>query len=666
MTVQIARARAARLQAPGREWVPLVAFAVWGALEQLLGAHRVSAPVGLGLLVPVLVPLLLCTRRPLTAAVLLGVCAPLRAALGGAAYPDVTPLQICAVVVWAQGRYGRDLRLAALATALAAGGVLASMRIAEGTRDIGASTLILGAFFYAGVLAAGVFARRRSEEARAERAGRRALELERERHAREALVAERVRIARELHDLVGHGVAAISVQAGVAEQWLERDPARALVALRNARRRARTVLGEMRRLLSVLRDDDCLGGPATTPGATAASSPAGLSASAGMAGAWPSLWADVVPALTVVAFGAIELASVHSSASAVAQLLGVGAFGLVVLVRRVSPLPASGAFALALILRAADGQLSHASRNATVSLLILGWSLGAAALGWTSRLAALALLELGVVVGLAVAGAHPTPTDFVVLGLLPLAAFGAGSTVRRWREEARTERARAREVSAGHELHAERAVRRERARVARELHDVVAHAVSIISVQAGAAESLLGRDKAKARQSVEAVLAAAHQALVELRGLLELLSAEDGAGADYGPQPSLENLAELLASARAIGLEVELIDERSGGEASAGVQLTAFRIVQEALTNARKYAAPGAVVVRLGGRAGELEVEIGNRTAPTANGGAGSGHGLIGMRERARLYGGHLDAGPDGDDRWLVRVVLPTEPELAA
>ena len=666
MTVAIARPPLVRVSTRAREWLLFGVFAVWGALEQLLGEHSVSVPVGLALLVPVLLPLLICRRHPLGAAVLLGVCAPLRAAVGGAAYPDVTPLQICVVVVWAQGRYARDSKLAAAGAAIAVIGVLGSMRIAEASRHVGVSTLILGAAFFACVLAAGVLVRQQSEEARAERTARHALELERERRVREALVAERSRIARELHDLVAHGVAAISVQAGVAEQWLARDPGRAESALRNARGRARTVLGEMRRLLSVLCDDDSVAGPDTgTP--IAGLDPAfSLPISASPADAWPSFAPDVLPALAVTAYGAIELASVHASASAVARLLGAAAFGVVVLVRRVAPVPAAGAFAVVIILRAADGQLGHTSHSATLALLILGWSFGSGAIGWAAQLAALALLEVGVPVALVLAERHPVPTDFVVLGLLPLAAFGAGSAVGRWRAAADRERARGREVAAEREVHSQRAVVRERARVARELHDVVAHAVSIISVQAGAGEALARRDPARARESVKAVLTAAHQALAELRRLLDLLRNKDDANADYGPQPRLADLDELVANARAIGLDVQLLHERTGPEPPAGVQLTAFRIVQEALTNAHKHAGRVSVVVRLAQRPGELEVEIGNDLAPAAAAADGTGHGLVGMRERVRLYSGHLDAGRDGKGRWRVRAVLPVESELAA
>jgi len=513
------------------------------------------------------------------------------------------------------------------------------------------------------VLAAGVLVRERSEEARGESIVRRDLELERERRVREALVGERSRIARELHDLVTHGVAAISIQAGVAEQWLERDPPRARDALCSARRRARTVLAEMRRLLSVLRDDDAAHGSAIADTPVDRGLTGLVTTSTG--DAWPSLVADVLPTVVLIAYGVIEIAATTSPAPAVARLVGAAAFGAVVLVRRIALVPAVIAFGLVAVLRAADGQLGTGAHSVTLGLLILGWSVGTGSSGWPSRLAALALLEVGLAVAVQLANGHPVAADFVVLGLLPLAAFGVGSAVRRWRAEAQFERARQRKLSAEREVHPRRAVAQERARVARELHDVVAHSVSIISVQAGAAEALAGRDAARARESVAAVLTAARQALAELRLLLDLLGAEHRRSASYGPQPGLASLDELAANAREIGLQIELINEVDGTEVPAGVQLTAFRIVQEALTNAHKHGGRVPVGVRLAGRPGELGIEIRSDRTDATTSGEGAGHGLVGMRERVRLYGGTLQTGPDEDGRWVVRAILPVEAERA-
>jgi signal transduction histidine kinase len=204
-------------------------------------------------------------------------------------------------------------------------------------------------------------------------------------------------------------------------------------------------------------------------------------------------------------------------------------------------------------------------------------------------------------------------------------------------------------------------VAEERARIARELHDVVAHSVSIISVQAGAAEMLARRDPPRAREAVAAVLTAAHQALAELRQLVDMLGGDDDATLAYQPQPGLPDLAELVANGRELGLAIDLVDEREPSEIPAGVQLTVYRIVQEALTNAAKHAGRVPVSVRLFGRPGELDVEIRNPMTADSVDGADTGHGLLGMRERVRLYGGHLAAGPDPERCWLVRVTLPVE-----
>jgi signal transduction histidine kinase len=373
----------------------------------------------------------------------------------------------------------------------------------------------------------------------------------------------------------------------------------------------------------------------------------------------------VLPALALGVYGALELELVRSPAPAGARLLGATAFGAVVFVRRIAPVPAAGAFALVLVLRAADGQLGAASHSATLALLILGWSLGTGTTGWASRICALALLEVGVAIGLPVAGDHPNTSDFVVLGLLPIAACGAGSAVRRWRADAQFERVRQREVAAEQALGPQRALEQERARVAWELRDVVAHSVSIVSVQAGAAETLARRDPARARESVEAMLTAAREALVELRRLLDLLSGEDADATKYGPQPGFGTVGELIAHGGEMGLRIELLDQRTGAELPAGVQLTAFRIMQEALTNAHKHAGRVPVTVRLARHSGDLEVEIHSAMTTAHTTGPGRGHGLVGMRERVRLYGGHLDAGPDGNGRWVVRAVLPVQGELS-
>jgi len=197
----------------------------------------------------------------------------------------------------------------------------------------------------------------------------------------------------------------------------------------------------------------------------------------------------------------------------------------------------------------------------------------------------------------------------------------------------------------------------ERARIARELHDVVAHSVSIIAVQAGAAESLVERDPARAREHLGAVRRTAREALTEMRRLLDVLREDEPA---YAPQPTLATLAALVEETRRAGVPVELVREGSDDPLPPGVDLAAYRIVQEALTNVRRHAGSAPTRVRIRHAAGAVEVEVVNGPATSPGEGPGGGRGLLGMRERVRLYGGSLDAGPE-DGGFAVRARLPVE-----
>jgi signal transduction histidine kinase len=245
----------------------------------------------------------------------------------------------------------------------------------------------------------------------------------------------------------------------------------------------------------------------------------------------------------------------------------------------------------------------------------------------------------------------PGPADYAILTFLSFGAWTGGWLVRR--RAAQVERAQAQAPELARE-----AVTAERARVARELHDVVAHSVSIIAVQAGAAEALLDRDAEAARPHLESVRRTAHDALVELRRLVGVLREDEPT---YVPQPGLERLPELVDDARAAGVAVELVEEGTRPAVPLGVDLAAYRIVQEGLTNVRRHAHGASATVGVRYAPSALELEVANGPGGRANGTAGTGHGLIGMRERARLYGGTLEAGPQADGGFVVRAVLPLE-----
>ena len=204
-----------------------------------------------------------------------------------------------------------------------------------------------------------------------------------------------------------------------------------------------------------------------------------------------------------------------------------------------------------------------------------------------------------------------------------------------------------------------RAVAEERARISRELHDVVAHHVSVIAVQAGAAAEEATTDPA--REALGHIQQTSRQVLAELRSMLEVLSSDE-AGPGLAPQPSLGEVDQLVDQSRTAGLPVELVIAGERRELPAIVDLAAYRIVQEALTNIRTHAGPAhaRVELRYTDDALALEVTDDGRAAGQAGNGGG-GRGLVGMRERVALVGGRLEAGPRPGGGFRVAAVLPLD-----
>jgi signal transduction histidine kinase len=200
-------------------------------------------------------------------------------------------------------------------------------------------------------------------------------------------------------------------------------------------------------------------------------------------------------------------------------------------------------------------------------------------------------------------------------------------------------------------------VREERQRIARELHDIIAHSVSVMTVQAGGVRRLLHPDQVRERESLLSVESTGRDALAEMRRLVGLLK-EDAAAPTYSPQPGIADLEALIATVREAGLSVDLSVEGEGRDLPPGLDLTAFRVVQEALTNALKHAGPARAWVKVRWRVDELEIEVSNDGRATRTGARG-GYGSAGMRERVGLYGGRLEAGPGADTGYVVRAVLP-------
>ncbi|MFF9278630.1 sensor histidine kinase [Streptomyces griseosporeus] len=265
------------------------------------------------------------------------------------------------------------------------------------------------------------------------------------------------------------------------------------------------------------------------------------------------------------------------------------------------------------------------------------------------------LVTLGVTVGFLLWWREP---EALLVGLgTGIVSFGpaaTGALVRNHRDAAEAARLRAEQTALLAELDRSQAVTAERARVARELHDMVANRLSAIAIHSTAALSLDDTDTS--RDALKVVRENSVEGLAEMRRLIGILRDSSG---DLEPAvaPTLDGLGALVDGARANGLDVEV--DAGHGPLPAPVELAAYRIVQESLTNALKHAAPGRVTVSLARRDHCLTVTVtspfGDRDAPRA---PGSGAGLVGMRERAALLGGTFAAGPDGE-LWTVRAELP-------
>jgi signal transduction histidine kinase len=296
-----------------------------------------------------------------------------------------------------------------------------------------------------------------------------------------------------------------------------------------------------------------------------------------------------------------------------------------------------------------------------VALLLSFWVVGAenersqaivgAAIGFAS-IAAVAKLDMRVSLENAVWG--------VILG--SIACLIAYALQRRAKRASELEE-RAARLDREHEDQARDAVLAERTRIARDLHDVIAHSVSVMTVQAGAARLLLPEDPARAHEPLLSVEGTGREALAEMRRLFGIVRGEED-NAALAPQRGLARLNVLVEQARKAGLPVELRLEGERHILPPGVDLTAFRIVQEALTNALKHARPARarVTIRYGREALDLEITNDGHSART---GEGTGHGLVGMRERVALYSGELEAGPRKRGGYAVRARLPVEAHSA-
>jgi signal transduction histidine kinase len=210
---------------------------------------------------------------------------------------------------------------------------------------------------------------------------------------------------------------------------------------------------------------------------------------------------------------------------------------------------------------------------------------------------------------------------------------------------------------------AERAVASERSRIAREMHDVVAHSMSVVAVQAAAGREIIQADPVKAAEVFARIERVGRESLTELRRMLGVLRDTGDTAASFAPQPGIADIAAAAAASSDGGVATELVVDGSQRPLPPGIELAAYRIVQEALTNVRKHAgASASVTVHITYCDDSLVVDVTDDGlgAVTSLSTSGTGHGLIGMRERVEIYGGHLSAGPRPGGGFTVRAVLPS------
>ena len=274
------------------------------------------------------------------------------------------------------------------------------------------------------------------------------------------------------------------------------------------------------------------------------------------------------------------------------------------------------------------------------------------------------LAAWGVLFGVLIFG----PFELVVADwfgntLVLTTGWALGRAVRAQRERVAGLEERNLALEAARESQTRAALTEERNRIAREMHDIVAHSLTAMTVQAAAARRLVRRDPDSAEHVLDAVQGAGRSALDELRRVLGVLDPKDGDDAlPLQPQPGLADLPELVERVRATGLDVSLEQEGEAVPLDAGVALAAYRIVQESLTNALKHAGPAHVVVRLTWWPGRLDISVEDdgRGALTGDAPLGTGRGLTLLRERAEVYGGSVSAGPRTGGGYALSATLPT------
>jgi signal transduction histidine kinase len=376
--------------------------------------------------------------------------------------------------------------------------------------------------------------------------------------------------------------------------------------------------------------------------------------------AWGGRYGDYVLAAALAVIGVLEAVLSEDDASVVGGIVTVLAASVLMAWRRRNPeLVALGAFAV-IVVGEAWANVWSSSAWPFVLSVVLVYTIAANRDGWQA-VRGLGVLAAAMALATAIDDYDEAVSDWAFVGIV---AF-AGPAILGWllggqaRLSRELERRNA-QLDREREERARRAVADERARIARELHDVVAHSVSVMVIQAGGARSVMERTPDKAERSFGAIESTGRDALDEMRRLLGLLRPA-GEEPQLSPQPGLARVAEVVERARAAGLAIELQVAGEPVALAPGADVAAYRVVQEAITNVLKHAGGARVRVVLRHRDDDLEVEVvddGGAQAPARIGVAG-GHGLVGMRERVALQGGDFEAGPRPGGGFGVRARFP-------
>lgn len=311
------------------------------------------------------------------------------------------------------------------------------------------------------------------------------------------------------------------------------------------------------------------------------------------------------------------------------------------------------------VLAFVDGRLLPFTSGALVAGLASGFMLGRLDDAVRARAGLLAVIAGGAAIVYNIP--DHTPADLVFTPLLFTLSWLAGFTLRERANQARAAESRATQAERERDSAARLAVAEERSRIARELHDIVAHAVSVMVLQVGAVRHKLPAELGPEREALTNVEDAGRKALTEMRRLLAAMRAP-GEDVDLAPQPGLDALDALAAEVTRAGLPVSILVEGKVVPLSRGMDLSAYRIVQEALTNALKHARAKQATVTLRYEPSALAIDVLDDGAGDA-GPASAGYGLAGIRERVKLYGGSMAAGPAPAGGYRLSAHLPLDGE---